>query len=140
VTLDPRPRPTRRPARRRLPLLTALVLLTMAAGLWAWLCAPAAPASATVAAPRLHIAAVRVDEAAAAARAASTETAAQGATAIGGHHASAHSLPVTAPVTAAVTAPATHAEPALQGVTTTVTLTSDLLPAAAGPRAPPVSS
>jgi len=108
----------------------------MAAGLWAWLCAPAAPASATVAAPRLHIAAVRVDEAAAAARAASTETAAQGATAIGGHHASAHSLPVTAPVTAA----ATHAEPALQGVTTTVTLTSDLLPAAAGPRAPPVSS
>ena len=116
----------------------------MAAGLWAWLCAPAAPASATVAAPRLHIAAVRVDEAAAAARAASTETAAQGATAIGGHHASAHSLPVTAPVTAAVTAavtaPATHAEPALQGVTTTVTLTSDLLPAAAGPRAPPVSS
>jgi hypothetical protein len=108
-----------------------LVLLTMAAGLWARLCAPAAPASATVAAPRLHIAAVQVDEAAAAARAASTETAAQ-ATDIGGHHASAHSLPATAP--------ATHAEPALQGVTTTVTLTSDLLPAAAGPRAPPVSS
>jgi hypothetical protein len=108
-----------------------LVLLTMAAGLWAWLCAPATPASVMVAAPRLHTAAVQVDDAAA--RAASTETAAQAATDIRGHHASAHSLPATA-------APATHAEPALQGVTTTVTLTSDLLPAAAGPRAPPVSS
>jgi hypothetical protein len=36
----------------------------MAAGFWAWLCAPAAPQAATVAAPRLHTAAVQVDSAA----------------------------------------------------------------------------
>jgi hypothetical protein len=47
----------RRPARRRMPLLSALILATIAAGLWAWLCAPAASAAHTVAAPRLHAAA-----------------------------------------------------------------------------------
>lgn len=36
-----------------MPLLSALILATLAAGLWAWLCAPAAQAAQTVAAPRL---------------------------------------------------------------------------------------
>ena len=61
MALDSRSRPTRRPARRRLPLLTALVLLTMSAGFWAWLCAPAAPQATPVSAPLLHTAAVQVD-------------------------------------------------------------------------------
>jgi hypothetical protein len=46
-----------------LPLLTALALLAMAAGFWAWLCAPAAPQAASISAPRLHAAAGQVDAA-----------------------------------------------------------------------------
>jgi hypothetical protein len=56
VALDSRPRPVRRPARRRVPLLTALALLVMAAGLW--FAGPAAAAS--VPAPRLQVAEARV--------------------------------------------------------------------------------
>jgi len=55
VALDPRPRPVRRPARRRVHLLTALALLAMAAGLWL-----AGPGSAPVPAPRLQVAEARV--------------------------------------------------------------------------------
>lgn len=123
MALDSRSRPIRRPARRRLPLLTALVLVTMAAGLWAWLCAPAAPQAPTVAAPRLHTAAVQVD--------ASTQvdTAAEHTAAAG--HAAAAGRPFVAELAAATGS---------AGWVVAARIPVGVTPAAAGPRAPPVAS
>jgi hypothetical protein len=109
----------------------ALILLTMAAGLWAWLFAPAAPAS-SVAAPRLHVTTTQV-EAASTARAANDPAAAAdpGAAVAPGtaEQATTADVPATAPLAPSATMiEAAHAP--LSGVS----------PAAIGPRAPPVAS
>jgi hypothetical protein len=127
VALDSRTRPTRRPARRRLPLLTALVLLTMAAGCWAWLCVPAAPQAASVSAPRLHTATVQVDTADPAATATAATAVDDTADAIVDAPAGPDSGP-------RATAPAGPV-----GSTLDTPVAGDT-PVAAGPRAPPAAA
>jgi hypothetical protein len=132
VALDTRTRPARRPARRRLPQLTALILLTMAAGLWAWLFVPVAPAAA-VAPPRLHAAATQVDAATSGDHAtAADHTAATDHTTATGDHTTTAAPTATAAVSTATAArapaDARHGTPA------------GTSPAACGSRAPPVTS
>ncbi|GIJ70096.1 hypothetical protein [Virgisporangium ochraceum] len=112
MAFDSRPRPVRRSARRRVPLLTALALLVMAAGLWF-----AGAASAPVPAPRLHAAEARV-AAAEAAHADEPAPAEEPPPAVPAAGAVEAAAPVTGPLAAVQVA---------------------IAPAVAGPRAPPHS-